>query len=452
MKIVNAVILFVGFNLLASCDTSDTEPTPQLSLLTATIDGATLGANENVSIEAAIVLVFSASLDQTKFLSETSLSSGSSTVNFTVNFANGNTKATITPELDYGQSYVLSINAGTIGDGGERLADPLNYLFTTAQDDVIRSMTPCVSTSACLQSVELQGSQGMGTFEFYSNYPIYEENAEWENLTQAIIVVHGASHDPDNYYSYLTSTLNAESLSESTVLISPFFRETSTGSQDDFYWSGNQYREGSQSSNNNKISSFTIIDKLIDQLANADRFPVLNKIIVTGHSSGAAFTHVYAASNTSESSHQEIQFEYLVANSQFFYYPDGQRINESNNQLYTPAGCAVYDIWPLGFNSPPPYLVGINETTFNSQFVNRSITYLLGNGNQSDPTLNTSDCENTLQGSTRYNRGENMFRYMELVYPSTHSHSKVVVNGIGHDGQGMYQSPAFKSWLSSHLN
>lgn len=439
----------VGLNFLMSCGSSD-EPTPEMSLLSATINGALLGANENVPVAANIILVFSAALDQTKFNSEVSLLSGTTGLNFTVSYANGNTKATIIPELEYDKSYELIIKTGALGVAGEKFPAPLNFTFTTAQDDVIRSMPPCTTTGNCLRSVELQGSVGLGTFEFYSNYPIYEENAVWENLIQAIIVVHGASYDPENYYSYLTNTLAASNLSASTVLISPFFRSTSTGSPDDFYWSEATFRRGNQSANSNKITSFTAIDELIKQLANTTHFPVLDKIIVTGHSSGAAFTHVYAAANTSESTHTGIAFEYVVANSQFFYYPDGQRINEVDNQLFTPAGCPTYQLWPLGFNTPSPYLSGVTKGQFNTRFVNRSITYLLGNGNQADPTLNTTDCESTLQGSSRYQRGENMFRYMELVYPS-HNHSKKIVNGIGHDGSGMYQSTEFKSLLTELL-
>lgn len=447
MKITNLVIVLVMLSCPVGCDQSELEPANPISILTATIDGVGLNANENVSVNATIELIFSAALDPVKFTSELSLSSASTNVNFKITYANGGTKATLEPELEYGQSYALLINTGTIGSAGERLFAPLEYSFTTAQDDVIRSMAPCTSTSACLRSVQLQGSLGFGAFQFYSNYPIYEENAAWENLTQAIIVVHGASHDPDNYFNYLTTTLNAASLSESTVLISPFFRETSTGSENDFYWTGATYRQGNQSSNNNKISSFQVIDQLIDQLANSDRFPVLKKVIITGHSSGAAFTHVYAGANISESVHTEIEFQYVVANSQFFYYPDGQRINEADNQLYIPAGCPSYEIWPLGYTSTPPYLSGVAEASFNSKFISRSITYLLGNGNQSDPTLNTTNCENTVQGSTRYKRGENMFRYMELVYATSHQHAKKIVNGIGHDGSGMYQSTEFRSLL-----
>jgi len=451
MKEAGSILLLICLTFMMGCGSSDSDPAPKMSILTATINGAALGNNSNVPVNASIVLVFSAALDQTKFNSEVSLVSGASEVDFTVSYANGNTKATILPELDYDKPYLFTINAGVIGTAGEKLPEPLNYSFTTAEDDVIRSMPPCTSTGNCLRSVELQGSTGLGTFEFYSNYPIYEENAVWENLTQAIIVVHGASYDPDNYFSYLTNTLAALNISGSTVLISPFFRQTTTGSPDDFFWSAPTYRRGNQSSNTNKISSFTVADELIKQLANTTHFPVLEKIIVTGHSSGAAFTHVYAAANTAESTHTGIAFEYVVANAQFFYYPDGQRINEVNNQLYTPAGCPAYQLWPLGYTTPPPYLTGVTIDQFNAQFVNRSITYLLGNGSQSDPTLNTTACESTLQGSSRYLRGENMFRYMELVYPSAHNHSKKIVNGIGHDGSGMYQSTEFRSLLTELL-
>jgi hypothetical protein len=200
------------------------------------------------------------------------------------------------------------------------------------------------------------------------------------------------------------------------------------------------------------LSSFEAIDAIIDQLSNKDRFPVLKKIVLTGHSSGAAFTHVYAGANKSAAKHTALDFEYVVANSQFFYYPNDQRVNEANNQLYAPAGCSAYDIWPLGFNATPAYLAGVNSSTFNSQFSSRKVTYLLGNGSQSDPTLNTVDCENTLQGSSRYKRGENMYRFMEQTYPGIHNHKRAIVNGIGHDGQGMYQSSEFKTLLPQLLN
>jgi hypothetical protein len=445
--------ILLGTLLFVSCGGSESEPAARIEILSATLNGANVsGINQNVQIAASIVLVFSSAVDPASFESAFSVDGGQSPVDYSIVYTNASSKATINMMLEYNTNYTVLIGTLPIGAKGERLQDAESFTFKTAVDNTIRSMPPCLNTGDCLRSVELVGSQGNGTFEFYSNYPIYEENAEWENLTHAVIVVHGASHDPNNYYTWMTNTFNTESISENTILISPFFRNTSTGSSEDFYWANTDWRRGQQSSNSNKLSSFEAIDALIDQLANTDRFPVLEKIIVTGHSSGAAFSHVYAASNKSEANHPAIEFEYVVANSQFFYYPDSKRINETNNQLYTPTGCAGYDIWPLGYSAIPPYLTGVSSGTFNSQFVNRKVTYLLGNGSQSDPTLNTVDCENTLQGSTRYKRGENMYRYMELMYPGSHNHSRTIVNGIGHDGQGMYQSSEFKTLLTQLLN
>ncbi|MEP4532099.1 MAG: Ig-like domain-containing protein [Cyclobacteriaceae bacterium] len=448
MKKLSILFLFFGTLLLSSCGDDGSENSPKLEIILSTLNGSNIAlANPDIPSEVTIVLVFSGSVDPTAFENLFSLSTGGSKADYSIAYANAAGKVTVTATLDYATTYTVNLGTEVIGANGERLAKPLNFSFTTSADSVIRSMAPCTSVGDCLRNVTLQGSAGNGVFQFYSNYPIFEENAAWENLTHAVIVVHGASHDPDDYYTFMTNTFQSESHSESTILIAPFFRNTATESSDDFYWPNTDWRRGSPSSNSNRLSSFEALDALIDQLATKDHFPVLEKIIVTGHSSGAAFTQVYSASNRSELNYPEIDFEYVVANSQYFYYPNNQRINESSNQLYTPTGCTGYNIWPLGYSATPAYLSNINSETYNGQFINRSITYLLGNGSQSDPTLNTTNCENTLQGSSRYKRGENMYRFMELTYPGTHNHKRVIVNGIGHDGQGMYQSSEFKTFL-----
>jgi hypothetical protein len=194
------------------------------------------------------------------------------------------------------------------------------------------------------------------------------------------------------------------------------------------------------------------LDRIVEQLADENHFPALEKVIVTGQSSGALFTHLYAAANQAEEKHADLAFEYMVSESQYFYYPDGHRIDESTNQLYTPTGCTGYDIWPLGFSVIPPYLSSVEPAAYNDRFVRRSVTYLLGNGSGSDSALNLTDCSATLLGSTRYQRGEHMFRYMELVYPDVHQHARVIVEGVSHDGSEIYQSPEFRALLMDLVN
>ena len=40
-----------------------------------------------------------------------------------------------------------------------------------------------------------------------------------------------------------------------------------------------------------------------------------------------------------------------------------------------------------------------------------------------------------------------MWSYMEQVFPGSHSHRKVVVPGLTHDGAAMYRSNEFKNLL-----
>lgn len=448
-QILGIVALFL---LSIGCKKDTTTSTQNINLISISAGGGVLpNGAQNIPIDAVISMSFSAVLDVTKFPTQLSISDNTGMIDYTISYENSNAKATIDAELNYATSYTLQLNTGEIGTNGEVLAEAIIVNFTTQENETITSATPCTIVSECLQSVELAGTTGNGVFEFYSNYPIYLENASWENLTKAVFVIHGASHNPDDYFSYLTNTLNAESLSENTLLIAPFFKNAATGSDMDFFWSNTGWRDGKQSNNTNKISSFAVIDELIKQLAKEENFPVLDQIIITGQSSGGRFTHVFAPANQSEELYPNLQFDYIASESQYFYYPDGQRIDESNNQLYTPTDCTGYDFWPFGFNIVPEYLTGTTEENFNQRFVNRSIHYLLGNGTGSDPTLNTTNCSATLLGSNRYQRGENIFQYMELAYPDN-NHSRTVAAGITHDGSAIYQSTEFKTLLQELLD
>ncbi|MCB9317157.1 MAG: hypothetical protein H6569_13535 [Lewinellaceae bacterium] len=179
---------------------------------------------------------------------------------------------------------------------------------------------------------------------------------------------------------------------------------------------------------------------------------MLKNVVVTGHSSGALFTHAYAAANKSEPLYPDLDFTYVIANSQYFYYPDDVRYDENSGQFVVPTGCVAFNHWPLGFVNPPPYLTGVTEATVDQQIVGRKITYLLGTSDTvAGGTLNTTDCEAVLLGANRFKRGEHIFSLLETNYPGVHNSQKVLVPGVGHDAQGMYQSAVFRGLLGGLL-
>jgi hypothetical protein len=410
----------------------------------------------NVDVQLSIEITFSSAISSAEFENAFSLKKGVMQIPGVFTYANASSKAIIQFEnLDYDSSYQLSVGQNVIGAQGQRLNQALDVEFTTITGGIITELAPCITgTDACKHTISFASQQNTEvTFDVFSSFPITNENARWEKLTNAVIVIHGQNRDANDYFDYMMSALRNQSLEENTVLISAFFKNSSDASGNDLFWSNSGWREGGDSNNSSgTLSSFEVVDGLIDMLGNTNRFPVLKNIMVSGHSSGALFTHVYAASNKAESEFPNIDFTYVVANSQYFYYPDNQRIEESSGSLYSPVGCSGYNAWPLGHSSLPNYLNGSVQAELNAQFVGRSIIYLLGNGTGSDSSLNTSDCAATLLGSTRYKRGEHMFAYMEMVYPGTHAHARQIVNGIGHNGSAMYNSQEHNLLLSQILN
>ena len=404
------------------------DPAPEnLSLLAVNVNGGALANGaENLPTEFQLELAFSAALNTAKFESAFSLIGGTGNPSYTITYANASSKAIVSiSNLDYNTVYDLELSAGVLGNNGQSLQ---NGLALSLED----------------------ASQNTGNFKFYSTHPIYLENAEWEKLKYAVIVVHGANRDADNYYNWLLSALTNNGLLENTILISPEFISSTGATTDDLYWNSD-WREGQKSTSNAKISSFEAIDALLNRLSDKTVFPVLEKVIVTGHSSGALFTQVYGATNVTESSSNHLSFDYVVANSQYFYYPDNQRYNEQNNQFYTPTGCGTYNHWPLGYAGAPSYVTTRTETEIDANLLGRNFTYFLGNGTGSDSALNTSDCGAVLLGSSRLKRGEHIYNWLQTQYSGQNSSTKVIVNGIGHDGQGMYQSNNFKSLLETLL-
>ena len=442
--------IFCGY-LMDSCGKNDPEP-GTISILSITYDGSRLtDGTENLSVRPVIEMVFSSALDPAGFRSALSVSATTGTVSLEPVFSNQASRVTLEPELEYNTNYILTINDAPIGINGGILGDELSFAFTTREDGTIHSMPPCTSASeSCLYSINLSAMEN-AAFSFYSSFPIYEDNAEWTGITGAIVVVHGASRNPDDYFNRVMGAITSKGLEESIVLIAPFYKNEAEAAAGDLYWKGADWREGANSITEVSISSYAVLDTIIGRLVDTDHFPVLENVIVTGQSSGGCFTHLYAAGNSVEGAFPPISFDYIVSESQYFYYPDGRRINESTSQLYIPTVCSGYDIWPIGYKVVPPVLAPITREVFNDRFVNRSIIYFLGNGDEVDGSLNTQDCYATLLGSTRYRRGNHMFRYMELVYPGEHKHRLEEVNEVTHDGSAMYGSDVFSTLIMELL-
>ncbi len=323
--------------------------------------------------------------------------------------------------------------------------EPIDTTFTVEE--------PCLSSACAGVQMSLDGGSATLVQDFFANYDFMREDAVWP-FKSAVIVIHGNNRNGNEYFSWLTNAILSIEKQNETLLIAPQFKtnaDITTGS-DEIFFSSNGWKRGFQSNNltSQSFSSYDIIDSVMKRLADKDRFPLLEKVVLTGHSAGAQFTNLYAAASPMEDMLSGISVEYLVANSQYFFYPGPERWDGS--QFVVPNDCNGYTRWPYGTDNLSSYLSRFSETEIRDRYVNRKMTYLLGSLDIfTNGVLNTRDCEAVLLGPNRFERGKNMLRYMENFFSSS-DHSEQVVNNVGHDAAAMYNSSEGKAALEASLS
>ncbi|MDX1545058.1 MAG: Ig-like domain-containing protein [Christiangramia sp.] len=454
MKKLNISFQILGSLLIAllftGCDTNSDPPKTELTISSVRINGSNFSNDmTNIPLDGSIEVAFSSTLNSEGFAEAFSLSDSQGEATYNISLASAGSKAVVSyTGLNPNSSYNLSINTMAIGSNGEALSTQFSRSFTTTEAEDTK--TPCTSaTEECMQQLEITESL---SFEFYSTFDIVSDtDYVWDEIEEVVFSVHGQNRDADNYFRYMTNSLGDAGMLENTLVISPYFKEESGATDTELFW-GSDWRTGSDSGNSQvNISSFSVLDVMIDYLSDQEKFPNLRKITIAGHSSGAAFAQHYAIVNTSELDHPDYEFRYIVANNQYFYYPDGKRYNESTGEFYTPTDCTGYDYWPYGFEFAPAYIDGMTKEDLLQQQISRNTVYLLGtNDTQTEGTLNTTDCAAILLGSNRLERGRNIFTYFETFHSAENNHQKIEVEGVGHDASAMFNSDGFKQLISSN--
>ncbi|MFK5976234.1 MAG: hypothetical protein QM493_06975 [Sulfurovum sp.] len=287
-----------------------------------------------------------------------------------------------------------------------------------------------------------------GYINYYSNNSLSKSNS---SVTRAIIVIHGTNRDALDYFNVINDVTVDKLESDNTIIIAPHFKEASDeANSSEFQWSDKGgWKVGSNSTSKvslDRISSFTIIDKMITTLSDENLFPNLTDIVITGHSAGGQFTQRYAFTSQIDKSLDK-NFHYIIANSGSYLYLTNERVD--NNGFSIPyTTCSSYNEYKYGLDNPYAYFVGEDNELLKNQYISKKVIYLLGTDDTNiDTNLDTS-CEANLQGDNRYERGLNYWNYINYLY-FTNNHLLLKVKDIGHSKTGIYSSTNGKMALFS---
>lgn len=319
------------------------------------------------------------------------------------------------------------------------------------------------------------------------NYQSLQANGQRlvpSQIQRAVVIIHGLQRDPGTYISNIQSALAQVSdpnINKSSVLMmAPYFpngddknygypyNETNPAAPGKVYsgsarsytgalvwsgsaWSGggaNQYPAAYQT-----VSSYYVLDQLIQWFGNTANFPNMKEIIIAGHSLGGQTVQRYAVAGPLPTAlGVTIPVTYWIANPNSYVWLNSSR------PLST-ASCANYDQWRdgltnfTGYTSPAVYqqsLMTSGVTAIQNNYYAKNKAYARGLADTGD---DSSGCAPELSGS---NRNERFFAFLNW-FPqaaqcqapnSTTGHCDTVdeVN-IGHDAGAMMSCPAGQARL-----
>ena len=337
-----------------------------------------------------------------------------------------------------------------------RLSNPWRWVALRAYVCVVASVAvPTVSLAqhvyephlhpvAAIAPTRMQIDTPLGPAEF----PLYL-STDWDvpqpRIERAVIVIHGKLRNADVYYGTAEKARDAAGADPATtLLVAPQFLATldtraHSVPTDLLRWKDNAWMGGEPAEGSVPLSSYTVLDAIIERLADRHLFPNLKHVTLAGHSGGAQVVQRYAvaAHDLRTLADAGIDVSYVVSSPSSYVYFDAGR-----PARFDPAQCPSFDDWKYGMQARPAYVNDRSPTQLEAAYVKRLVMYLVG-GNDDDPMQAALDrsCAAEAQGDERVARAEGYFNYLQARHPEGLSQQFHVVPGIGHNGARMLTSP-----------
>jgi pimeloyl-ACP methyl ester carboxylesterase len=306
---------------------------------------------------------------------------------------------------------------------------------------------PCTTAAPnCTEWVALAGGPSRSLI-----YRTYSLDAKNEQITRALIVVHGQGRDADNYFRTSLAAAFLAGALEDTVVVAPRFASNEgrgcrdTLAQDEVSWScsGDSWRSGGVATNNPKLTSYDFADAILRKLARKEIFPNLKVIVVAGHSAGGQFVTRYEMANQVHDT-LGVPVTYVVSNPSSYAYPDPARPVPAEGPAAATTflnfsdarNCTTYDHWPYGLQNRTGYAAQLTGDQLKKQLAARPVTYLLGEIDILPLGGFDSSCPAMAQGPTRLARGQAFGAYVNQKY-GAHHHTAVVPL-CGHNARCMF--------------
>ena len=291
---------------------------------------------------------------------------------------------------------------------------------------------PCTTVN-CTEWVNL-GSDSARSL-VYRSQPLTTKN---ETVTRAFVLIHGAGRDADNYFRTAVAAGFLAGALDNTIILAPRFAAKNGSCNDtldtnELNWpcSGNSWRAGGVATNNERLTSFDLMDEVLRKLAKKEVFPNLKTIVISGHSAGGQYVTRYQMANQAHDA-LNVSVTYIVSNPSSYAYLDATRPNAAGDDFraFTDArNCTTFDQWPYGLQNRAGYAAKLSDEQLKKQLAARSVIYLLGELDTTPLAGFDGSCPAMAQGANRFLRGQAFAKYVNQKFGAKHQVTTVPLCG-----------------------
>lgn len=263
--------------------------------------------------------------------------------------------------------------------------------------------------------------------------------------SRAVVLVHGVRRNADDYFENGQSLLNKAGLdARDTLLLSLNFltAEDSRAGSDMPLWARDKWMHGTASGKGRRgIDAFAVLDDLLLYLADRQRFPGMQEIVLIGHSAGGQLMQRYSILGDGDErlTSTGIKVRYVISAPSSYVYIEDSRLQDGTFQPVRTVMCPSFSRYRYGLDRAPFYLTRQNlgaEQLFR-RYAARDVTFMVGE-RDNDPWHRVLDrtCGANMQGAQRVERQLNYLRYEAFLsskWGVPIHHRQITVAGIGHN-------------------